>query len=129
MPREQTVPAEAKVMRWARETRGYSLRRAAQELGIPQSRLEAIENDRQPVSATVFRKMISVYQQVESVLLLPEIPETDPLPEDYRTVGGVPRVPRPETLLAFREVRRIQRYVSELLTDDPELMLHGGLSL
>jgi len=36
-------------------------------------------------------------------------------------------MPRPDTLLAIREARRVQRYVSELVGDDPELLRHPDI--
>jgi len=116
------IPAKPNVLRWARETSGKSVSSAAVQLGIPAAELLAIEEGRGPVTPPVFQRMIVAYGRVESVLLLPEPPAEDALPEDYRTVGGALPAVSPETLLAIREARRIQHYVSELRQDDDTLL-------
>ena len=50
---------------------------------------------------------------------LTQYPPTDPLPTDYRTVGGVGSALGEETLLAISEARHIQHFVSELVDIEP----------
>lgn len=129
MPREpQPIPAKGSVLRWARNTRGYSVTEAARRLGIHGQELNDIENERKPITAALFRKMITLYQRVESDLLLPFPPDTDSLPQDYRTIGGAPTLLSPDTLLAIREARRIQHYVTELVEEQPELIAHANIT-
>ncbi len=118
---QQSIPATAEVLTWAREAGGYSRSEAAGLLGLRETELAAIESGDLPVASPVFQRMIGVYDRVESVLLLPYPPETDPLPEDYRTVGVAPATLTPETILVIREARRIQHHVTDLLEEDREL--------
>lgn len=130
MPRrEQTIPANGAVLKWARQQRGYSPSEAARLLGVSIPALTQIEEGTTGPTAPVFRKMLSVYQQVESVLLFPEPPDSDPLPQDFRAVGGNQSMPSPETLYAIRDVRRIQHYVTDILEDEPELLTHASISV
>jgi len=71
----------------------------------------------------MFSKMIDVYQQVESVLLLPERPASDPLPKDYRSSGGTEVSLSQETRAVIRDARRIQHFLTDLLEDEPEVPL------
>ena len=122
MPRSpQTIPAKREVLRWARDASGYTRGEAARLLGLGEAELAAIESGDLPVTSAVFQRMIRLYHQVESVLLLPYPPEIDPLPQDYRTVGIAPATMTPQTLLVIREARRIQHYVSDLVEEDREL--------
>jgi len=126
MPREP-IPAKSDVLRWARHVRGYNRQDAARELGITDDQLAAIERGAPPTSA-IFGKMLRVYAQTESILLLPSPPETDPLPHDYRAVGRAPSSPTPETLMAIREARRVQHFVGDLLEEEPEFIRHAQFS-
>lgn len=116
------IPAKPEVLRWARETSGHSVPSAALKLGISAAELAAIEDGKAPVPPPVFQRMTVTYGRVESVLLLPNPPEEDALPEDYRTVGGALPTLSTETFFAIREGRRIQHYVSELRQDDDTLL-------
>lgn len=118
----QTVPASKDVLKWARETRGLTVSEAAQLLGVPQQVLADIEAGHQHPTSTVFDKMITVYKQTESILLLERHPAIAPLPNDYRTVGGRRPKLSPETRLAIREAQELQSYLSELVEDDPQLI-------
>lgn len=110
------------MLRWARNARGLSLRESAHALGIREQELADIESGALEPSSTVFDKMIRVYRQSESVLLLAQPPDIDPLPRDYRTAAGRRTRLSPETRLAIRDARELQRYVSELVSDDPQLI-------
>jgi Zn-dependent peptidase ImmA (M78 family) len=130
MPRSpQTIPAKREVLRWAREASGYTRGEASRLLGLREPDLAAIESGDILVTSAVFQRMTTAYHQVESVLLLPYPPETDPLPADYRTTGIAPATLRPQTLLVIREARRIQHYVSHLVAEDRELLPRAEISL
>jgi Zn-dependent peptidase ImmA (M78 family)/DNA-binding XRE family transcriptional regulator len=123
MPKNpQTVPASKDVLKWARETRGLTVSEAALSLGIPDQALADIEAGKQLPTSAIFDKMITVYKQTESILLLERHPSIAPLPNDYRTVGGRRPKLSPDTRLAIRTAQELQSYLSELVEDDPELI-------
>ena len=126
-PRVQPVPITPAVLEWARSLRGYSLNEAAQRLRIDASVLSEIERGTTPLSSTTFHRMLTVYQQTESVLLLPERPNWDPLPQDFRTAGGVRATLKPDTRMAIREARRFQHSMTELKEDYPALVSVASL--
>lgn len=122
-----SIPTDHSVLKWAREYRGFNLARASEELGVEFSTLQRIESGDLPVTSQIFNKMVRVYRQPESVLLLPYVPESPQLPTDYRTAGGKPVEPSPETIWAIREVQAVQEYVSELVMSDSELIAHANI--
>ncbi len=124
-PRE-SIPTKHEVLEWARVVRGYTPTKAAHELGISEAELEALEHGDMAPSNALFQKMLRVYAQTESILLLPSPPHTDPLPHDYRSVGrATTGSPMPETLMAIREARRIQHFITDLLEEEPEFIRHA----
>jgi len=119
---QSTIPAKPAVLKWAREQSRYSSREAAALLGISPGTLAAIERGDPSLTPPIFRKMLSVYQQVESVLLLPEPPDTPTIPHDYRTPGSAPTTISRETLAVIRDARRVQDYLSDLAAEEPEIV-------
>jgi Zn-dependent peptidase ImmA (M78 family) len=121
MARKQyTVPANKDVLKWARLQRGLSVNEAAERLKISNADLLQIEAGVAPPTE-IFDRMIAVYKQPESTLLLAKPPAVSPMPEDYRTQEGRRTPLSSETKLAIREAQELQTYVSELLDDDPDL--------
>ncbi len=123
-----TIPIQGQVARWAREIRGIDRPDAAKRLAISEAELEAVEDGHIDILAKLLRKMASVYKQTESVLLLPTPPPVLAPPENFRTVRGRHVEPSPEVLLAVREVRRIQRAISELQRVDPSLVATADIA-
>lgn len=125
--KDSTLPTDYHVLKWARKQSGYSRADAAALLGMSEAELAALERgDRQPTART-FRRMIDIYQQIESVLLLPVPPVGDPIPHDYRSSGAGRVSLSHETREVIRDARRIQHFVTDLLSDDPELMPHTNI--
>jgi Zn-dependent peptidase ImmA (M78 family) len=116
------LPVKHEVLKWAREYRGYSLQQAAELLEIGIDKLTEFESGATHPSPSILRKMATVYHQSESILLLPSPPETRDLPTDFRTVGGRPINPSPDTVLAIREAQQLQDIVTEVVLSEPELI-------
>ncbi|NQW16103.1 MAG: ImmA/IrrE family metallo-endopeptidase [Chloroflexi bacterium] len=118
---KSSIPAKPEVLRWARLFRGLSILEAASELSTTEDELSRIEGGNQPVTSDIFRRMKSVYRQTESALLLPRTPTDLDAPQDFRTVRGVTPTLSRDTRWAIRIARRMQREVSDLLDEVPEL--------
>lgn len=123
----QAIPAKPSVLKWARETSGYAPEEAAALLGIPSRELRQIERGDREVSGSTFRKMVNVYQRVESILLLPNPPDYEELPKDYRTAGRSRPSLSSETRGVIRDARRVQHYLTELLELEPELLRRASI--
>jgi Zn-dependent peptidase ImmA (M78 family)/DNA-binding XRE family transcriptional regulator len=120
----KTVPANKDVLRWARHIRGLSRREAAEKIRITEQELADIEEHDQHPTVKAFNKMVTVYKQTESTLLLERPPDAQPFPKDFRTISGGQTKLSPDTRLAIRDAQEIQQYVSELVEDDPGLVEH-----
>lgn len=122
MANRRRVPADKDVLRWARIVRGFSKQEASEKIGISEQELAEIENGHQSPTIKTFKKMVSVYKQTESTLLLEHHPKAQSLPRDFRTASGASARLSPETRLAIREAQELQQYVSEIVEDDPRLV-------
>lgn len=118
------VPANKDVLRWARNVRGLNRLEAAGKIGITEQELANIEEGDQFPTVKAFNKMVTVYKQTESTLLLERPPEPQEFPKDFRTASafGVRAKLSPDTRLAIRDAQEIQQYVGELVQDDPNLV-------
>ena len=126
-PAPKTAPTNGPVLTWARITRGLSAEIAAQRLGITTVDLGNMETGDDQPSVGLLSQMARVYRRPQGVLLLPIAPPTDPLPTDFRTVGGVGSALGEETLRAIFEARHVQHFVSELVEIEPELIRASNL--
>lgn len=83
--------------------------------------LQAIERGEHEPTRIVFERMTTVYQRSESVLLLTTTPPEPPSVANFR---GLTRgsAPKGDTALAIREARRVQAFLSELVSDVRELL-------
>ena len=126
-PAPKTAPTNGPVLKWARITRGLSAEIAAQRLGITTVDLRNMETGDDQPSVGLLSQMARVYRRPQGVLLLPFAPTTDPLPTDFRTVGGVGSALGEETLRAIFEARHVQHFVSELVEIEPELIRASNL--
>ncbi len=124
---EHSIPVIKEVLVWAREYRGLSVPQAAEQLGITSAELQLLEDGQRAVTASLLSRMVSAYRTSESLLLLPTPPAPTTLPTDYRTVGGAPATPSPDTITAIRQAQEFQSFLSELLRDEPELLPHFQL--
>lgn len=123
MPRQiQYAPVNGDVLRWARETRGYTVDRAAERLNITPAELSSIEAGDAEPRLGLFSAMTRVYKRSQGVLLSPERPETEPLPTDFRTLEGSPAKLSPEALMAIRDTRALQRFITRLVGLENELL-------
>jgi Zn-dependent peptidase ImmA (M78 family)/DNA-binding XRE family transcriptional regulator len=123
-----TIPANKDVLRQARDIRGLSLQKAAELIRISPQQLDAIEHGHQLPTTRIFDRMVQVYKQSESILLLERLPATPQLPKDYRTIAGRTARLSPDTRLAIRQAQELQRYVSDLVEDEPSLINRARLA-
>lgn len=115
------VPAEHRVLKWAREVCGLTLEAAAELLDCKPDLLRSVETGKKLPSVTMFREMASKYGFPEATLLAADPPELPPIPTDHRTFEGTaPRLTY-RTLLAIRTVQFRQESIQELAEIDNEI--------
>lgn len=121
-PPPRTAPVNPEVLKWARESCGYTLERASERLKIATSELDAIESGSIEPRLGLFTRMSKVYRRSQGVLLSPEPPQTEDLPTDFRTFEGVPARLSPGALFSIREIRALQRFITRLTELERELL-------
>jgi Zn-dependent peptidase ImmA (M78 family) len=127
------------IMRWARETAGLSLGRAAVALGLKVTRkaravdrLAALEDGEEPPSRTLLAKMSEKYHRPLLTFYLDAPPAKSDRGEDFRSIPD--RQTGSEALVdaLLRDVRARQDAIRDLLADDEdykELPFIGSMKL
>jgi len=107
------------VLRWARETAGLSQEQTATRLKRPVELVASWERGDEAPSPSLLKELARLYKRPVAALLLPEPPESPPLPIDFRTMRGSVKKPlSSQSLLVLRHARRLQSLVEELEEDD-----------
>jgi Zn-dependent peptidase ImmA (M78 family) len=114
---------EPAVLRWARESAGFSPRQAATEIGIERWHLEMVEDGSEYFTLSEAEKAADVYQRPLAALFLPSPPSEEPQEVQFRRLPGTPEPPwGPEVQLAARKVMQRQQVALEIyeaLDEDP----------
>jgi Zn-dependent peptidase ImmA (M78 family) len=106
---------EPAVLRWARESAGYSARRAADEIGVDKWYLELVEDGRELLLLDEAEKAAEVYGRSLASLFLPEPPDEEPQELQFRRLPGTPKPPwGPEVQLTARRVSERQEVALEI---------------
>lgn len=114
---------EPAVLRWARESAGFSPRQAATEIGVDRWYLELVEQGSEYFTLPEAEKAADVYQRPLAALFLPSPPIEEPQEVQFRRLPGTPEPPwGPEVQLAARKVMERQQVALEIyeaLDEDP----------
>jgi Zn-dependent peptidase ImmA (M78 family) len=124
------VPIDRETIIWARERCNLPIDQAAALLRVEFDHLFKIEEGEVLPSATLFRKMASVYLLPEATLLGAVPDNEQPLPKDFRSFDGNRVKLSYETILAVRRVQARQEAIAGLAEIDdeivaPELPIHS----
>lgn len=106
------------VLRWARESIGYSLEQAAAKIRMPADKLERAERDSEELHLTLRQaeRAAKAYERKLSDLFRPEPPTEAPLEAQFRRLPGAPPLPWPPEMRALsRRIRDRQEAAVELL--------------
>jgi len=114
------IPVQGAVLKWAREFRGLSLNDAAERLGLPAAKLEALEAGTKKPSLTLFERFGSAYRLPLSTLFRKTPPEEPKKPVDFRTVGGIKPQSSFDYAVAESQIRKFQRVLGLLLSEDED---------
>lgn len=110
--------ANPDVLRWARESAGFTVQEAAARIGIPWSKLEMAEDDVDYLTLRQAEKAAQVYERPLAALLLPAPPAEPAMEAQFRRLSGAPEPPWPPAMrLLVRRVRRRQQAAAELYED------------
>src|SRR4051794_37868256 len=114
---------QPEVLRWARESAGYSLRQAADKIGVDRWYLEMVEGGSELLSLPEAERAADAYERPLAALFLPDPPEEESQEVQFRRLPGAPRPPwGPEIQLTARKVTERQvvaREIYEVLEEPP----------
>ena len=113
--RSQVAAVAPVVLRWARESAGFTQEEAADRLGVGPDRLARAEAGERPLTLVQVRKAAHVYQRPLAVLFLPEPPSEEPQEVQFRRLRDAPQLPWSPAMRALaREVPALQDEVDAL---------------
>ncbi|MCA1709152.1 MAG: XRE family transcriptional regulator [Actinobacteria bacterium] len=102
---------EPEVLRWARESAGYTVREAADRIGVEKWYLELVEGGGELMTLRQAEKAAEVYERPLATLFLPSAPEEESQEVQFRRLPGTPKPPwgAEMQLTARRVTERQQR--------------------
>jgi Zn-dependent peptidase ImmA (M78 family)/transcriptional regulator with XRE-family HTH domain len=133
-----TISVRSAVLKWARETSGWTIDDLARKLHVTVSTLERWETVDHELPLSTVTKIAEYCKRPLSAFFLPTPPKEPPLPSDFRMLPEHESQFSKLTLLAIRRARRLQRVAHDLiqelelpsqtvigsarLSDDPEIL-------
>lgn len=116
MPASSAVAhIEPDVLRWARESAGYSLRQAADKIGVEKWQLELVEDGGELLTLREAERAAEIYERPLAALFLPTAPAEEPQEVQFRRLPGTPEPPwGPEVQLTARKVTERQQTALEI---------------
>lgn len=103
------------VLRWARESTGWTVYEAASQVGLRWSQLEAAEEGADLLTLRQAEKVADAYERPLATFFLPEPPVEEPREAQFRRLPGAPELPwPPEMNLLARRIRDRQDAAREL---------------
>jgi hypothetical protein len=115
---ETVAHIESSVLRWARESVGFSLRRAADDIGVDRWYLEMVAAGHELLSLDGAEKAAEVFGRPLASLFVPEPPDEEPQEVQFRRLPGAPEPPwGPEVQMTARRVTERQQVALEIYRD------------
>ena len=114
MPKSLTVAVEPTVLRWLRESSGWSIEEAGKKLKITPNMMQDMESGKISPTLSQIRTLSSAYKYPLASFFLSEPKEQKPLPKDYRMLPHRKDVFDKKTIWAIRRSRRLQGIGLEL---------------
>lgn len=107
--------AKPEVMRWARESIGYSQSEAADLIGVRLWKLAAVEEGVEYLTIREAERAADAYERPVAALFLPAPPDEEPPEAQFRRLPGSPPLPWPPAMrLLARRIRERQDAATEL---------------
>lgn len=123
MPSQPLAHVNPAVLRWARESAGYTERQAADEINAYQWQVEAAERGDVLLTLRQAEKLADFYARPLATFFMPEAPEEEAQEVLFRRLPGAPALPwGPEMRLLARGIRQRQQAAVEIydaLEEDP----------
>lgn len=112
------APVNGAVLRWARESIGVAPEKAAKRADVAVDIYKKWEAGEDVPSMPRLRKLANLFKRPLPVFFLPHIPQSPPLPKDFRKPAAIIKQPLSEaSLMALRKARWYQSVARDLMTD------------
>lgn len=133
MPGKQPgVSVNPEILKWARESAGFSVEEVSKKLRLAESTIRKWESGEKEPDVRKLEKLAEVCKRPLAVFLLSQPPVDHPLPNDFRTLPEESKLPMSsKTRLAIRKARRFQAVSIELkreLEPEPDKLPELSLS-
>jgi Zn-dependent peptidase ImmA (M78 family) len=115
VPTPTLAHVNPQVLRWARESVGYTAQAAAAKLGVYTWQVEAAERGEDLLTLRQAERLAEFYDRPLATLFLPTPPDEEPAEAQFRRLPGAPPPPwPPEMNRLIRRVRARQEAAAEL---------------
>jgi Zn-dependent peptidase ImmA (M78 family) len=115
------VEVNPEIIKWARESSGYTLEYISKKLNLPTQEYKKIETGEEKISFKKLQKLANIIKRPISVFLLPKIPN-EPSPKlSFRIIPNTLKDTQnnidPELILTIRKAKYYQSIANELIKD------------
>ncbi len=117
MAKKLVVEVNPEVIKWARETAGYSKEETAKKLKLSEKDYEKLEKGEQAPTFRQLKLLANLFKRPLSVFFLPSPPEEPPILSSFRILPKKETEISKELRLAIRKARYYQSIANELMTD------------
>jgi Zn-dependent peptidase ImmA (M78 family)/transcriptional regulator with XRE-family HTH domain len=114
MPELIYAEINPKVLKWARESRGFSIGEAAKKIKISNAKLQQAENGTIAISMNQLRTVSKVYKRPVPIFYLNEVPEEPTIPDLRKIRRGKKEEFSPKVRLVLREYQEKQLNAADL---------------
>lgn len=112
------APINPEILRWARESIFVDVEKAAKTVSVETEIYKKWEHGEDFPSISRLRKLSNLFKRPLPVFFMPRIPQTPPMPKDFRKpVTALEHPLTKESLLAVRKARWYQSTAASLMTD------------
>lgn len=115
------MPINPEVLKWARESIGYSIENAAKKLSVDVNKLELWEKGEDYPTYGQLKKISNAYKRISAVFFLPKPPKDHKLPKDFRILNEADVIKLdPSTIIEIRDAQRKREdalYLAEILDE------------
>jgi len=101
------------ILRWARESAGWTIEEISKKLRISKSSYESWEAGK-PIRLKTLEKIAGYFKRSFAVFFLPEVPSEPPLTTSFRVLPKEPQLFSKELRLAIRRSRRLESIANDL---------------
>lgn len=105
------------VLRWARESAGWTVQETAKKIGVAPDTIRQWESGERLLPLNVLEKLATYFKRPLAAFFLPKPPQEPQPPTDFRMLPGGPGSFSKKTRLALRRARRLQTISRELMKD------------